>query len=530
MTRRPYFAFGVFALAACAAPAGTGARAPGSGTTRAAVPEPRTPNRDPRVGLRAGWMDAAEAVWNLRVVSRTPPSPQFMNPSAPGDFRLINSDISFSGHYAIQGNFSGIQVWDIADPAHPRLHRAFVCPGSQSDVSVFRNLLFVSGEALDGRTDCGTSVPEPRRESITVNIPRGESTNGDSDGSPGARRETLVARSVTKVYRSGEVEIAAERWPAVQQAKALTAPGPDGGTELRLFAAAAGKLSRGHVELGLVPLILARLKQLAEDRQVPEQRDLVRGVRDVALEQSGEGEGLSRGQLDRGVGPADGEGGDPEAADLDGVGLGDRAHLRLHLDGDPLASLGPEQHRLVVAVDALATGHVDHRAVRADRQDGAAASAQQHVADALQCLRIAIRPTDRQRRDRRVAREHGTRAVANALAAWDDLHVRHPCLPGDDGAQLESADDRGVEPFGVRRHSEQRHAGPYDVEATFGHGEHALRRRDAERQDADVAHLHDLRLDRHHRFELETGRVVLACGSVAKPILDLSFGKRVLDR
>src|SRR5205823_12486726 len=38
----------------------------------------------------------------------------------------------------------------------PKLYKAFVCPGSQSDVSVYRNLLFVSGEALNGRTDCGT--------------------------------------------------------------------------------------------------------------------------------------------------------------------------------------------------------------------------------------------------------------------------------------------------------------------------------------------------------------------------------------
>ena len=142
-------AIGVLSLAACA----------GTSTlqTRATAP---TPPRDPRIGLRAGWMDAAEALWNLRVVSRTPPSPQF-TPTTPGDFRWINSDISFSGHYAIQGNFSGVQVWDISDPAHPRLHRAHVCPGSQSDVSVYRNLLFVSGEALDGRTDCGTQgVPD----------------------------------------------------------------------------------------------------------------------------------------------------------------------------------------------------------------------------------------------------------------------------------------------------------------------------------------------------------------------------------
>jgi hypothetical protein len=114
------------------------------------------PSPDPRVGLRAGWMNAAEAAWNLRVVSRTPPSASFINRSTPGDFTLINSDISFVGHYVIQGNFSGYQVWDIANPSHPTLHTAYVCPGSQSDVSVYRRLMFVSGEALNGRTDCGT--------------------------------------------------------------------------------------------------------------------------------------------------------------------------------------------------------------------------------------------------------------------------------------------------------------------------------------------------------------------------------------
>ncbi|MGH9260629.1 MAG: LVIVD repeat-containing protein, partial [Acidimicrobiales bacterium] len=138
---------GILALAACAR---TATEAPSTAPTRKAT------SRDPRVGLRAGWMDAAEAIAGLRVVSRTPPSSQFMNPSQPGDFRFINSDISFVGQYAVQGNFSGVQVWDISNPAQPKLHRAHVCPGSQSDVSVYRNLLFVSGEALDGRTDCGT--------------------------------------------------------------------------------------------------------------------------------------------------------------------------------------------------------------------------------------------------------------------------------------------------------------------------------------------------------------------------------------
>ncbi len=114
------------------------------------------PTPDKRVGLRAGWMNAAEAAWNLRVVSRTEPSPDFINRSTPGAFQLINSDLSFSGNYVIQGNFSGYQVWDISNPNRPTLHTSYVCPGSQSDVSVYRKLMFVSGESLNGRTDCGT--------------------------------------------------------------------------------------------------------------------------------------------------------------------------------------------------------------------------------------------------------------------------------------------------------------------------------------------------------------------------------------
>ncbi len=101
-------------------------------------------------------MNAGVANWNMRLVSTTPPSREFINRSEPGDFRLINSDLSFRGNYVIQGNFSGVQIWDISNPKLVRLTRAFVCPGSQSDVSVYRNLLFVSGEALNGRTDCGT--------------------------------------------------------------------------------------------------------------------------------------------------------------------------------------------------------------------------------------------------------------------------------------------------------------------------------------------------------------------------------------
>jgi hypothetical protein len=108
----------------------------------------RAPNPDPRVGLRAGLHDAGEAVWNLRVISETPPPKEFVG--------VTNSDLAFTGKYAIQGNYNGFQVWDIEDPRRPTLTTAYVCPATQSDVSVYRNLLFISGEDLAARLDCGT--------------------------------------------------------------------------------------------------------------------------------------------------------------------------------------------------------------------------------------------------------------------------------------------------------------------------------------------------------------------------------------
>src|SRR5437870_2211802 len=122
---------------------------------------PTAPRPDPRVGLRAGWMNAAEASWNLRLVTAAPKPAAFTDDTNPGDFGFLNSDIVFTGHYVIQGNFHGLQVWDMAQPNHPTLVTTYVCPDAQNDVSVYRNLLFTSGEDFNGRLDCGTQgVPD----------------------------------------------------------------------------------------------------------------------------------------------------------------------------------------------------------------------------------------------------------------------------------------------------------------------------------------------------------------------------------
>src|SRR6266513_1446842 len=142
---------GVLAFAACARSSSM------NGISLAGVPDmsPNPPSPDPRIGLPSGWFNAGQAIWNLRAVSMTRPSKDFLNESTPGDRRLVNSDLAFTGNYVFQGNYSGWQVWDISNPAKPTLRTTYVCPGSQSDVTVYGKLLFVSAEATSGRVDCG---------------------------------------------------------------------------------------------------------------------------------------------------------------------------------------------------------------------------------------------------------------------------------------------------------------------------------------------------------------------------------------
>src|SRR5215467_4336440 len=76
---------------------------------------------------------------------------------------FANSDLAFQGNHLFQGNFYGVSIYDISHPAHTTLLTSMVCPGGQGDVSVYKNLLFMSVEMPNGRLDCGTQgfPPEP---------------------------------------------------------------------------------------------------------------------------------------------------------------------------------------------------------------------------------------------------------------------------------------------------------------------------------------------------------------------------------
>ncbi|HEV3217449.1 MAG TPA: hypothetical protein VGZ27_17090, partial [Vicinamibacterales bacterium] len=95
-----------------------------------------------------------QAAWNMRLISTTPPTGKTLG--------ATHSDLAFTGKYAIQGNYNGFELYDISDPAKPVLAQSYLCPASQNDVSVYRNLLFMSSESTNSRFDCGFGgVPDP---------------------------------------------------------------------------------------------------------------------------------------------------------------------------------------------------------------------------------------------------------------------------------------------------------------------------------------------------------------------------------
>jgi hypothetical protein len=153
---------------------------------------------DPRVGLKPGFYDAGEAAMGIKHIAFLKKGPAFQLSSTQADDPVVqktldtlgvnkakipkpmqpviaqlafaNSDFAFQGTHLFQGNFYGVNIFDISNPANISLVTSLVCPGGQGDPSVYKNLLFVSVEMPNGRLDCGTQgfpplpPPEPGHE------------------------------------------------------------------------------------------------------------------------------------------------------------------------------------------------------------------------------------------------------------------------------------------------------------------------------------------------------------------------------
>jgi hypothetical protein len=147
---------------------------------------------DPRAKLTPGWYDAGEVAKGLKHLqlfkkpdafqldSENPDNPKVQrtlgmlgvgDPSKmPKPMQLVmaqlafaNSDLAFQGNHLFQGNFYGVNIYDISDPGNAKLLTSMICPGGQGDLSVYKNLMFMSVEMPNGRLDCGTQgfPPEP---------------------------------------------------------------------------------------------------------------------------------------------------------------------------------------------------------------------------------------------------------------------------------------------------------------------------------------------------------------------------------
>src|SRR6185369_4462379 len=154
---------------------------------------------DVRATLKPGVYDAGEAAMGLKHIllvkkpdafqlgSTDPESPKVAKtlgllgigngdaskiPAGPrivlAQLAFANSDLAFQGNHLFQGNFYGMSIYDISNPAKTSLVTSMVCPGGQGDVSVYKNLMFMSVEMANGRLDCGTQgfppAPAPAKE------------------------------------------------------------------------------------------------------------------------------------------------------------------------------------------------------------------------------------------------------------------------------------------------------------------------------------------------------------------------------
>jgi hypothetical protein len=74
-----------------------------------------------------------------------------------------NSDIAFQDDYAFVGNSNGFVVYDIDNPRSPQILAQVLCPGSQNDISVYGDLLFLSTDSSRSDDSCA-SVAQPATE------------------------------------------------------------------------------------------------------------------------------------------------------------------------------------------------------------------------------------------------------------------------------------------------------------------------------------------------------------------------------
>src|SRR5438874_9122384 len=205
--------FSIRTLAQTTSPSPAPAATPAAPPANPFAPQPAPPLpagmtgsdvNDPRAKLSAGMYDAGETSMGLKHLmllkkpdafdlgASDPNAPKVnetlktvlgvADPSKmPSAMKLVlaglgfaNSDLAFQGNHLFLGNFYGVNIYDISNPAQTKLMTSMICPGGQGDVSVYKNLMFMSVEMPNGRIDCGAAgfPPNPPPAAGQENKPR----------------------------------------------------------------------------------------------------------------------------------------------------------------------------------------------------------------------------------------------------------------------------------------------------------------------------------------------------------------------
>jgi hypothetical protein len=75
------------------------------------------------------------------------------------------SDLAFSDGKAFVGNYNGFVIYDVTTPSSPTMVAQVNCPGSQNDISVYGNLLFVSTDSSRSDDSCSSTAQSAAEKS-----------------------------------------------------------------------------------------------------------------------------------------------------------------------------------------------------------------------------------------------------------------------------------------------------------------------------------------------------------------------------
>jgi hypothetical protein len=70
----------------------------------------------------------------------------------------FGTDLAFEDGKAFVGNYNGFVVYDVTNPTNPTMLSQVSCPGSQNDISVHGNLLFLSTDSSRSDDSCSSAA------------------------------------------------------------------------------------------------------------------------------------------------------------------------------------------------------------------------------------------------------------------------------------------------------------------------------------------------------------------------------------